>query len=90
MGRCRRGGEGGRGEQQQESRDVRVACADALRNFPTKDVARALTDALRDRQFETAWQARKSLVLMTGHDNQYDQAKWRDYFAKTDRPFGEQ
>ncbi len=81
-------GEGGRPEQVQESRDVRVAAADALRNFPTRDVAKALTDSLRDKDFEVSWQARKSLVLMTGHDFKYDQGSWRDYFSKTDKPFG--
>jgi hypothetical protein len=79
--------EGGRVEQVQESRDVRVACADALRNFPTRDVAKALVDVLRDKEFETSWQARKSLVLMTGHDFRYDQAKWREYFAGDQSPF---
>src|SRR3954468_16629460 len=37
-------GEGGRPEVLAENRDVRVACADALRNFPNKDVARTLVD----------------------------------------------
>jgi hypothetical protein len=81
-------GEGNRPEPQVESRDVRVACADALRNFATKDVARALIEALREKEFEVSWQARKSLILMTGHDFRYDQAKWRDYLSKTDNPFG--
>lgn len=81
-------GEGNRPEPQQESRDVRVACADALRNFPTRDVARVLVDALREREFEVSWQARKSLILMTGHDFHYDQAKWRDYLTKAENPFG--
>jgi len=67
---------------------VRVACADALRNFPNKDVARTLVDALREREFEVSWQARKSLILMTGHDYKYDQAKWREFLAGTDNPFG--
>ena len=80
--------EGGRTEQQQESRDVRVACADALRNFPTKDSARVLVDALREKDFEVSWQARRSLELMTGHDFHYDQGKWRDYFASAPQPFG--
>jgi hypothetical protein len=80
-------GEGGRTESVPENRDVRVACADALRNFPTKDVARTLVDALREREFEVSWQARKSLILMTGHDFKYDQAKWREYLASKDNPF---
>ncbi|MDB5322372.1 MAG: putative lyase [Phycisphaerales bacterium] len=80
--------EGGRLEQVQETRDVRVASADALRNFPTREVAKALVDVLRDKEFETSWQARKSLVLMTGHDYKYDQARWREYLASAGNPFG--
>jgi hypothetical protein len=81
-------GEGGRPEPVAESRDVRVAVADALRNYPTKDVSKTLVDALREKDFEVSWQARRSLVLMTGHDFKYDQDKWRDYFSKAERPFG--
>jgi len=80
--------EGGRIEQVAESRDVRVAVADALRNYPNKDVSKALVDVLREKDFEVSWQARRSLVLMTGHDFKYDQTQWRDYFAKSDQPFG--
>jgi hypothetical protein len=81
-------GESGRIEAVQESRDVRVACADALRNFPNRDVTTALVDVLKDKDFEVSWQARKSLVLMTGHDFKYDQNAWRDYFSKAEKPFG--
>lgn len=78
--------EDGRMERQQEHRDVRLACADALRNFAERDVARALVDILRDRDFEVSWQARKSLVLMTGRDYRYNQARWRDYLATMQWP----
>lgn len=81
-------GESGRLERVQESRDVRVACADALRNFPNRDVTTALVDVLQDKDFEVSWQARKSLVLLTGHDYKYDQNAWRDYFTKAEKPFG--
>jgi hypothetical protein len=81
-------GEGGRLEPQQETRDVRVACADALRNYPTRDVAKALVEVLAEKQFEVAWQARKSLILMTGHDYRYDPGPWRDYLTKAEKPFG--
>ena len=81
-------GEGGRPEVAVETRDVRVACADALRNYPTRDVARALVDALREREFEVAWQARKSLILLTGRDFKYDQGKWQEFLASTENPFG--
>jgi hypothetical protein len=72
-------GEGNRPEPQAENRDVRVACADALRNFPSKEVAKSLVDVLREKEFEVSYQARKSLTLMTGHDFRYDAAKWREY-----------
>jgi hypothetical protein len=81
-------GEGGRPELQQESRDVRIACADALRSFHTKDVAKALVDVLKEKEFDVSWQARQSLILMTGHDFRYDQGSWRDYLSKADKPFG--
>ena len=79
----------GRVEQQTENRDVRVACADALRNFKTKDVARALVEVMGDKQFEVSYQARKSLVLMTGHDFRYDAGKWREYLGAAANPFSE-
>ena len=79
-------GPGVRPERISEGRDVRVAVADALRNYKNKDVARALTDVLQDRQFEVGWQARQSLILMTAHDFRYDRDKWREYIG-TENPF---
>jgi hypothetical protein len=81
-------GEMGRQEMVTEGRDVRVACADALRNYPNKDVARSLVETLREREFEVSWQARRSLILMTGHDFRYDQGKWREFLTNTENPFG--
>jgi hypothetical protein len=81
-------GETGRMEAVQETRDVRVACADALRNFHTREVAAALVAVLKEKDFEAPWQARKSLILMTGHDFHYDQGKWTDYLTKAANPFG--
>jgi hypothetical protein len=81
-------GQFGRPEPVAETRDVRVACADALRNYPDKDVAKALVDALNEKEFEVSWQARRSLILLTGHDYHYDQSQWREYFLKADKPFG--
>jgi hypothetical protein len=78
---------GARPERVTENRDVRVAVADALRNFRTKDAARALTEALQDRQFEVSYQARQSLILMTGHDYLYNPEKWREYLSSPN-PFG--
>ncbi len=81
-------GENNRPEALRENRDVRVACADALRNFKNKDVTKALIDVLDEKDFEVAWQARRSLMLMTGRDFRYDQSKWKDYMLKAANPFG--
>ena len=80
-------GPGARPERINEGRDIRIAAADALRNYKTKEVARALTEVLQDAQFEVSWQARQSLVLMTGHDFRYDVEKWREYLGR-ENPFG--
>ena len=73
--------------QKDESRDVRIACADALRNYKTIDVARALTAVMTDRDFGVSWQARESLRLMTGHDFRYDEQAWLGYLASASKPF---
>jgi hypothetical protein len=72
----------------EDSRDVRIACADALRNIRTLESARALVGALNDRDFGVAWQARKSLIVMTRHDFRYDEAAWLSYLSQSQRPFG--
>lgn len=74
--------------QKDESRDVRIACADALRNYKTIDVARALSAVMTDRDFGVSWQARESLRLMTGHDFRYDEGAWLGYLARESKPFG--
>jgi HEAT repeat protein len=71
-----------------ENVDVRVACADALRLYRTSEVAQALVRAMRDRNFGVAWQARKSLQLMTGKDFRYDTAAWLTFLSGTNKPFG--
>jgi len=70
-----------------ENIDVRIACADALREYRTKIVAQALIRALGDRDFAVAWQSRISLKLMTGRDYRYAQGPWREYVAAPDKPF---
>ncbi|HWE03036.1 MAG TPA: HEAT repeat domain-containing protein [Tepidisphaeraceae bacterium] len=65
----------------EESRDVRVAAADALKHYRTLPVERALSSVLHDRSFAVAWQARRSLEHMTLHDFLYDEAAWLSYFA---------
>jgi hypothetical protein len=70
-----------------QTRDIRLASADALRSFPQSDVAQALIRTLNDRDFGLAWQARQSLNLMTGQDFRYDQAKWLNYLTTTPNPY---
>ena len=65
-----------------ESADVRIAAADALRNYRTPLVAQALVRVLRDRDFGVSWQARKGLKLMTGRDLRYDQGAWLTYLSE--------
>ena len=71
-----------------ESRDVRIAAADALRNFHSGDAAQALIRVLQDRDFGVSWQARRSLNLLTGQDYRYNQSAWLAYVTSTTKPFG--
>ena len=73
--------------QKDDNKDVRIASADALRNYKTIDVARALTSVMLDRDFAVAWQARQSLILMTGRDFKYDESAWLGYMASGKNPF---
>lgn len=74
-------------EEHQQSRDIRIAAADALREYHQSDVAQALIGVLDDSDFGVAWQARTSLNLMTGKDYKYDAAAWLDYLTKNEKPF---
>jgi len=68
--------------RKEESVNVRVACADALRIYRTKEVAQALVAVLADDpQLAVCFQARRSLKLMTGKDYRYDSAAWLEWFA---------
>jgi hypothetical protein len=77
-----------RTEVQDETVDVRVACADALRNFRTVPAAQALVRVLRDKEFGVSWQSRQSLKLMTGRDYRYDPAAWLSHLSGAPKPFG--
>ena len=70
-----------------QPRDVRIACADALREYKQSDVAQSLIRVLSDRDFGVAWQARRSLNLMTANDFRYDQTAWLKYLTGTEKPF---
>ena len=73
--------------QNDDSRDVRIAAADALRCYKTDETAHALVAVLNDSDFDVAWQARQSLRLMTAYDFGYDQSAWLDFLATNKQPF---
>jgi hypothetical protein len=62
--------------------DVRISCADALRNYKTIEVAKILVNQLDDKNFGVAWQSRQSLALITGQDFRYDQNAWLTYLSQ--------
>jgi hypothetical protein len=70
--------------QQDVSRDVRIAAADALRCYKTQEVAHALINVLGDDDFAVAWQARQSLRLMTAYDFHYDERAWLVYLTENE------
>lgn len=71
-----------------ESRDVRIAAADALKHYRSLAVGRALSATLSEREFGVAWQARRSLRYLTNRDYGYDEAAWLAYFSGRDSPLG--
>ena len=66
-----------------EDRDVRIAAADALHHYPTVDVERSLVGYLNETEFGVSWQARQSLIALTGRDLLYDEAAWLEYLVKS-------
>jgi hypothetical protein len=71
-----------------EDKDVRIAAADALRQYRTLDVAHTLVRYLDEQDFGVAWQSRHSLIALTGHDLHYDQTAWLRYLVGPGGPFG--
>jgi hypothetical protein len=71
-----------------EDLDVRIAAADALKHYHDLPNARALAESLDDKDFAIVWQARRSLVYLTGRDFGYDDGAWLNYFLGPDKPFG--
>lgn len=69
-----------------ESRDVRIAAADALKHYRTMSVGRALCGVLGDRDFGVSWQARQSLVYLFNRDYRYDAASWLGYISGPTSP----
>jgi hypothetical protein len=73
---------------QAETRDVRIAAAEALRHYRDLGVARVLAGTLSGRDFSIAWQSRWSLCILTGHDHGYDEGKWLEYLTGPTKPLG--
>lgn len=73
---------------QAETRDVRIAAAEALRHYRDLGVARVLAGALSGRDFSIAWQSRRSLAIMTGADHGYDERRWLEFLTGPESPLG--
>jgi hypothetical protein len=71
---------------QAETRDVRIAAAEALRHYRKLDVGRVLAGTVGGRDFSIAWQSRCSLRILTGRDLGYDERAWLEYLAGPDKP----
>jgi len=66
-----------------ESKNVRVAAADALRHYHNLGAARALVATLEGKDFGVAWQARKSLKAITGKDLRYNERAWLEFLTSS-------
>lgn len=62
-----------------EDADARAAAADALGQYPRRDVFDALLGALDDRDFGVSHAAGRSLSLLTDYDAGDDPRAWLDY-----------
>jgi hypothetical protein len=71
-----------------EQKDVRIAAAEALQHYKQIDVARQLVPLLNQKDFGIAWQAHRSLKIMTGKDLAYDESAWLQYITGPSKPLG--
>lgn len=71
-----------------ETRDVRIAAAEALKHYRTLEVARALIAQLGGKDFGVAWQSRESLKLLTRRDLEFDETAWLNFVTGPTKPFG--
>jgi len=65
-----------------ESEDVRIGCAKALRHYRRKEVVATLVRCLSDPSFGVRFQARRSLVELTGQDHGYEAADWASLLGR--------
>lgn len=72
-----------------ENKDVRIACADALKHYPDAGSTKALMASLNGREFGIAWQARKSLIFISGgKDLRYNADAWAAALGTSTKPVG--
>ena len=63
-----------------ETRDVRIAAADALHQYPDNlHIKLTLVKYLTTADFGVAWQCHQSLIKLTGRDLKYDDSAWLKY-----------
>jgi len=72
----------------EETKDVRIAAAEALQHYRRLDVARTLIAQLNQRDFGIAWQCRRTLKRLTGKDLNYDEAAWLNFITGPTKPLG--
>lgn len=71
-----------------EDKDVRVAAARALVFYRRLDVGRALIGVLQDKDFAVSWQARQTLMFLTGKDYRYSESAWLELITSDAKPLG--
>jgi hypothetical protein len=71
-----------------QSKDIRIAAADALKHYRTQATARALAATLHDKSFAIAWQAHRSLKYLTSRDFGYEESAWLNYVGGSEKPWG--
>lgn len=60
-----------------EDLDVRLAAIDALRPYDDPTTKRSLAELLESSEFSLVWQARYTLIHITGEDHGFDVNAWR-------------
>ena len=66
--------------------DVRSSCARALGRYPRQDVFETLREGLRDEDFSVRYQARRSLIALTGQDRGGEPSDWPSDAPVAGRP----
>ncbi|MEM9754145.1 MAG: HEAT repeat domain-containing protein, partial [Planctomycetota bacterium] len=67
--------------QTDEDPDTRMAAAEALGQYPRRDVFDALVSALTESEYGIAHAARQSLSTLTGHDAGDEPSDWQAWAA---------